>query len=147
MPWKLMKVLSPVTTSESLWAFAVQKWQASVEHISLSPLLWSCQAMGCPLGTHLSHTEFFIYLCARLWSSSWAFYAFLNDSYSVILCIRANLLRSSRMRLWMVTVALHSAFWSKRLRRGCSVVTWLVLCETAAVSVHVLCSLYNHAPD
>ena len=28
----------------------------------------------------------------------------------------------------------------------CFVVTWLVPCETAAVSVHVLCTPYNHKP-
>jgi len=28
----------------------------------------------------------------------------------------------------------------------CLIVTWLVPCETAAVSAHILCTQYNHAP-
>ena len=46
-----------------------------------------------------------------------------------------------------VTAALHSTFWisSKMVYlQRCSVGTWLVPCETAAISVHVLCTPYNH---
>ena len=51
-----------------------------------------------------------------------------------------------------VTVALHSAFWiaskvTVALHSAfCLFVTWLVPRETAAVSAHVLCTPYNHAP-
>ena len=47
-----MKVLSPVTTSESLWAFAVQKWQGP---LSISHSL-HCYGPVRKWGAHFAHT-------------------------------------------------------------------------------------------
>ena len=49
----------------------------------------------------------------------------------------------------MVTVAFYNAFWiftSVGYLQRCLIVTWMVPHETAAVSAHVLCTPYNHAP-
>ena len=46
-----------------------------------------------------------------------------------------------------VTVALYSFLeYPFKWLQCCLVVTWLVPCETAAISAHVLCTPYNHAP-
>ena len=65
-----------------------------------------------------------------------SYYCFV---YSAILRSRTDSLRSCRMWLWLIVLNIH--------RNGVlMVVTWLVPHETAAVSAHVLCTPYNHAP-
>ena len=65
--------------------------------------------------------------------------------YSALLCFRADSLRSSRMHDCELVNAgsIRRAFLN--IHRN-SVLTRLVPRETAAVSAHVLCTPYNHAP-
>ena len=71
-----------------------------------------------------------------------------KDNYSIILCIWADLMCSSCMWLWMSDYSV-TQYVLKIHKSGCNavlMVTWLVPHKTAAVSVHILWTQYNHAP-
>ena len=70
-------------------------------------------------------------------------YSLLSSTFTVSLC-------SGSVRFW-VTDAFYSmfCFWictKVVYLQHCVSVTWPVPCETAAVSVHILCTPHNHAP-
>ena len=71
------------------------------------------------------------------------------SALSAVLCFQAGPLRSSGTGLCLRTVALHGAislFTQLAFLQRCLVVTWLVPRQTAAISAHVLCTPYSHAP-
>ena len=84
--------------------------------------------------------------CCRLGALSCSCWSPL---FSAVFCSRVDTLQSCGTRLWINECRLYSWFLVSTevmyLQR-CLVVTWLVPRETAAISPHVLCARYSHAP-
>ena len=136
--------------------------------VSLNTCKWFSVPFSFPMkqcNTWLPETFFYIFICTpgflKLFKkifirkfperliSWWALSASKWQVYSTILCFWAGSLRSSCKQLSEWVQPYTARFWIPTkvvYLQHCLVVTWLVPHKTAAISAHILCTLYNHAP-